>query len=980
MPNSKLRSYAVAGRWAARFGSQPLVPVALLVAALVSAGCGDSSGSRGSAVPTPTHSPIATATVPPSVTPTATSAPADTATVPVVHTATPTATLAPSETATFTRPPDPSATPTPTSVPSETPTQSPSHTATPTDTVPPTSTPTPTQTPTQTNTATPTATCPPEGCPLLTGTPVAGMAEGFVDFPVGAPLGGYTARCRCFGDSGRYDARRNPYITRFNPSIGVQTQPKVVALWLDNGWQDLVLLKTDAIYVFEGMVTAIERRLSEATGRNLAGRVTLAANHTHAAPANWDQGLTWYLGGDRFNREVFERAVSSMTEIALDAWNTRQPAALGVGQVTDWDPFDRIYSDRRGENNQTQFFDDIPAGSYKDPYLTVLRVDTAAGDPIGMFFAFGMHGTIASDSNQLWSVEASGHIESAVEERFSEPVFVGYLQHGGGDASPRGVDREFARMESIGELAADIIYDLWSETETSAEPIRLETVTRSLDTRRDVIKVEREYDVLTYAPYDPDPGFSPDDVIYDEEGRILTPIDEFNTEAGGAFCGSDNPLLPAANIGSSVYPYNSCVEVSLIANLIGAFFSIPNVELPLPESLRAKISATRLGPIPILTHTGEIVHDDVLLAFFPGEATAVYTEQFRRRAAEQLGMHYTIPIAYSQDHQGYLLTPEDWLLGGYEPNINLWGPLHGEHIMEGLLTAAAEVLTTNRLEAHDPTGEFADPVYPEVPLPEFAPDLTPDAGTALAALPSYFLIPIEGLAAEVAPPAAVRRAQDIVQFMWEGGDPGVDLPVVVLERLDADTEAWEEFRTAAGRPLISPRHDMILATTPEPLAPFTAPQKHYWWVAWQAVGHVHDRLGLPVGTYRLRVDGQTYLGGVQTWPWPAAGYSLVSPSFEVVPAEISLTRSGTTLTGWVQAHARGFRLVDVAGNSRGPNPIRNATIRVHYEDGSEAEVTPVLETIATQRTQWSLDATDLDGATAIAVVDAYGNAGTLAID
>src|SRR5262245_28792219 len=78
---------------------------------------------------------------------------------------------------------------------------------------------------------------------------LAGMAEGYADFPIGTPLGGFTARCRCFGNAGRYDARRTAYNDSFNPSVGEQTQPKVVALWIDNGEQNLVLVKNDAIYV-----------------------------------------------------------------------------------------------------------------------------------------------------------------------------------------------------------------------------------------------------------------------------------------------------------------------------------------------------------------------------------------------------------------------------------------------------------------------------------------------------------------------------------------------------------------------------------------------------------------------------------------------------------------------------------------------------------------------------------------------------------
>jgi neutral ceramidase len=409
------------------------------------------------------------------------------------------------------------------------------------------------------------------------------------------------------------------------------------------------------------------------------------------------------------------------------------------------------------------------------------------------------------------------------------------------------------------------------------------------------------------------------------------------------------------------------------------FFGIADAELPLPESLRAKVTASRLGPLPIRTASGEVVTDDVLFAFFPGEPTATYTEQFRRRALAELGTPYTIPIGYSQDHQGYLLIPEDWLLGGYEPNINIWGPLQGEHIMEGLLTAASEFLLTDELEPPDPPGLYPDPVYRDSPLPQIAPDVTPGAGTALTELPSYFLMPIRNLAAAVAPPERARRAQDIVQFMWEGGDPGVDLPRVELEKQNG-AGAWERVVTAAGRPVSSPMHDMILSTTPNPLAPVAAAQRHYWWVGWQAVSHVVDRTALPLGNYSFHVYGKSYAGGAQTWPWPTTSYELTSPSFEVVPAEINLQLNGVTLTGSIEAPATGFRLVDLQGSSRGANPVHEATLTVADADDRREQLTPVAVTISGGRTMWTLDESALAkirDALVLEVVDADGNSGFL---
>ena len=80
---------------------------------------------------------------------------------------------------------------------------------------------------------------------LKAGAPMAGVAELPVDFPVGAPMGGYSSRCGYLGGSGRVDQRQSAYTVAFTPSSGVQTPAMAKALWLENGDQHLVLIKLD---------------------------------------------------------------------------------------------------------------------------------------------------------------------------------------------------------------------------------------------------------------------------------------------------------------------------------------------------------------------------------------------------------------------------------------------------------------------------------------------------------------------------------------------------------------------------------------------------------------------------------------------------------------------------------------------------------------------------------------------------------------
>lgn len=807
---------------------------------------------------------------------------------------------------------------------------------------------------------------------ITPGAPIAGMAEAYLDYPVGAPLGGYTGRCNCFGNAGEVDKRQSAYIENFNPSAGVHMQPKAVALWLENGQQDLVMIRFDAIYSFDKLTRDLGDRLSEESGHDLRGKVTLSANHSHNAPANYNDGVTWYLGGDRFNEEVYERLLESLVDVSMEAFDSRVPAAIGIGQAKDWDPENKVYHDRRDQNDNLGFFSDIPPGPYKDPYLTILRVDTAAGAPIGFFFAFGMHGTVLGGDNEMWSSDASGGVEAAVEEQFDQPIIAGYLQHGGGDASPSGTDEGFANIESLGEYAAPTIVDLWSRTPTSSAPIRLDTVTHGIDTSRDNIAVTRGGTLdLRYAPYVE--GQLPDDVIYGASGEILSPIDEFNTSTGGAFCGEDFPLIPGVSIGSDVQPYSSCIEVGVIANVIRAFFDLEEDEMivPLPESLRATVSASRIGPLPILQDDGTEVTDDVLLAFFPGEVTALYTEQFRRRAKAELGIDHAIPFGYSQDHEGYLLIPEDWLLGGYESSINIWGPLQAEHIMEGVLELTEKWLMNDVIEPEDPWGDYPSTAYAERALPTDAPDATPLAGTLVEATPEYLYQPLPGLTVELQPAAVLPRVQGIAQLVWEGGDPGVDLPDVRVERLEGD--AWVELTTAAGRELNTASADILVAHTPDPLYPWDDPQSHAWWAAWQVVDHVRDRAGLPTGTYRLHVYGKSYAGGSTTWPWATTDYELTSEPFEVVPATLTLTWDGVSLGASLPGPSAGYRLIDKDGASKGNNPVHEATITWTLDDGTTESAAP--EATVSGGVSWFTPTVPQGVVVSIDVVDQYGNAG-----
>lgn len=827
---------------------------------------------------------------------------------------------------------------------------------------------------------------PPEASPrepltVGAGSPIAGVAEGVLDLPVGAPLGGYSSRCNYLGGDSKVDQRKTPYTVGFVPSVGVHTPAMAQVLWLEAGDGALVLARFDAIYSSDAIVDELELRLSAATGWDLRGRVVVATSHTHHGVANFTPQEAFFLGGDRHDQEIFERLVGDLERLALTAWEQRVPAAVGLSLAKDWDPSDLVYRDRRNENNELAFFEDIPAGSYKDPNLWLLRVDSAEGEPLGLFYTFGMHGTLLDGDNPLISTDSSGGVQRGVEEMFDRPVVVGHLQGGGGDASPAGTDEGMARTETLGEYAAASIYELWEATPTSTQPIRVDSISRGISMDHASIGVDRPYGRLVYSPLEEIEGYTPDDVVYDDQGRIISPIDEFNAPYGGVFCGYDDPLLSSGTIGSQVFPYDGCMDIGLISGLIFGLFGldVETIELPLAHMLRAQVTGTIFDGIAMRTADGQEITDRALVGFLPGETTSMYAEQFRRRALDELGIEHALPVGYAQDHEGYLLIPEDWLLGGYEPNITFWGPLGAEHIMEGLLTLVDEQLQDELHEPVDPLGMFPTTTYGEWALGTVPPDLTPEAGTWASQLPEGLYTPLRdrGLEPTLEQPSQVRRVQDAVQLVWNGGDPMVDSPSIQLQR--DERGSWVDVLTRSGRPVGSDRTDVLLAWHPDPLYPVDAEQTHTWWASWQAVDWGGDRAALPAGTYRLRIQGERYVGGSTTWPWASEAYELSTEPFEVLPAELSLSMEGDLLRASLPAPAWGWRLVDLQGSSRGDNPLVGASLWWELDDGS------LVDSGLSATVEAGASVFDLSGvaphedAVGIVVMDAAENRGAMAL-
>ncbi len=833
----------------------------------------------------------------------------------------------------------------------------------------------------------------------------AGAADGFLELPVGLPLSAYTGRSHLFGGGGG-DGRDSAYVVDFAPSTGVQSAVPLHVVWLESGGQHALLVKIDIAYAFDGLVNELEAAIGEATGVDVVDRIFLMTGHSHSAYGDFSQAHFLFLGHDRFNREIFERIGEQVAALAAAAHDALEPAAMGVGLDPEFDPDDEIFRLRRGEHmGLVDGFGVEVVEGYKDPNLYLLRIDASQGtpdagddEPLAILFGFGIHGTIMGEDNSMVSAESSGAIEYKLAQRFDRPVSVMHFQTNGGDMSPAGGQDDFARMELIGERATPRILALWEETETSTEPVKLEALVRTVPMGRDM-RVTRNGTVdLYYPPYEE--GYIPDGVIYEADGVTpANPFDEFIAQYGAGLCGDDSIEIPFVGMGVDVYPYNSCALIELVAALFPfAFYTdlYYEMEFPLWETRSTMLGALGIEPLPV-TVAGEVAIDDgVVLGFLPGEPCTLLGRAFQKRIADEQGIQTAIPVGFSMDHEGYLMTVEDWMRGGYESQINIWGPLEGEYLLERLLDLTALLETP---EAEDPAyPDFADQEYPPWPLETVAPDLAPGCGSVPDGLPEYLWSRDGWRPSQPQPEPSVPRVSGLNHWVFLGGDPVIDLPLITLQREQTpDGGDFEDVLRTNGEPLTDRGFDMMLGYTPDPIVEIyeEVDREHYWLVEWQAMwdqpglGHA---AALPEGRYRFVARGQCTDPADDAYPYDGLPYELASEPFEVTGADalaVSVAAQDgaqLTLSAGFHGAARGFRLLHPDSDYRTPTPLMggdddpSVTVDLLAADGQGDPLFTLADLPAPAAGDSSSVVADLSGAGAgsflLRVTGPFGNSGT----
>jgi len=752
---------------------------------------------------------------------------------------------------------------------------------------------------------------------MVTAGPITvGTAERPLGLPVGSALGGNTSRANVelLGAQGLVDEREVPLPGSFTPSVGIETIPMVKAIAITAGDETVIILRTDTIFGDDSITAEVTERL----GPEYAGKVLWTSSHTHTGPAQYTGDLKLQVGGGPTSATLRGLLIEAMVTTAEAAIAAREPARIGIATDENFDLEDRVSYDRRPEN------DDLFGGEErKDQRLLVIRIDRMDGSPMAILPLFGVHSAILDDDVSVFSTDASGAFERQIEEMFDETVMVVHLQGAGGDvlgASDTHVELpegspiwDFARNEECARWATPQIMAAWERAgEAMRDSLEMEMVTRVVPLGPDWETFTVRDGALAYSPWDG--RRMPDRMVFGAGGTVLSPIDEFNAPAGAALCGgTDPPIIPRSDLPGTagLTGYGSCARLELATNLLGPLLDFEFGDHPLCPATRTTVGAWRLG--------------DYLFGLVPGEPVVLFRDTLAARSPYPT--ERTFVIGYALGHEGYLMTAEDWLRGGFEPSINTWGPLEGDYVLERIDELFDLATSAEREDASEGGVGHAIPYLPYDRAE--APDPAPMAGTVPAELPSevYFRNRVRPAGSQ--PDATIPRVTGVARFAWIGEDPMAGSPRVTLER-EVDG-IFEPVRRRSGRPVVD--LDMILLWTPLPLIDRGPPRTHYWTVEWQAVAPIgapglpelEDRVGLPLGRYRFHVEG--------------AGYTVDSDPFEVVagPIELVATRSGADISLRARYQPReGWRLLAMEGLSNRDVAVVAGPLSVEVEYASGA--------------------------------------------
>jgi hypothetical protein len=695
------------------------------------------------------------------------------------------------------------------------------------------------------------------------------------------------------------------YAKTWPPSQGTFGRLQANAYVLDDGkGQRVAIVQADLGGIPGEVHTYVANHLA-AVGIN-RDHLLISATHTHGSVgAMWQNGGYAALGGDEYDPRVFYAVANGLVDAISTAVARLTPAKIGIGVGEIRNANHSRRSGAWGKNPEAT------RGDTPNAYRFVaMRVDTAAGVPLGLITNFSNHGIITETFNYYLNgdqaSEATRSVSAAIRaaaeaDGVTFPAgwqVVNALTNGAqGDISPDGDNGgwpngtydaygydgsldagppfgQFAKMENGGDRQTPEALRLWRELGSKL------TTDVTLDARMDFIcfcgqGVEND----PYDPYD-DPKHDPTVSCQLQTSNTTADDPSYRSTSREAILGTgDGNCFP-----STVFPAHHR-EVPLV---VGTAPISPHV---------ARVQIIRIN--------------DVGLASMPGEPTIQMGRRIERSVKAASGGVFSnvFTVGLANDYVSYMATTQEYEAYAYEGSFSLFGQQTGNLLKNRLVHLAQLLLADAPVEPCTIERNCIEPP----PTTELAIAPTATSPDVLAGTPE-------------SQPTDVQRFMGTT-FSWIGGGPSAEWKqndaMVDLQRQVGT--GWESVVTDLDSTL--PVHYDKCAA------------ENHW------TAYTDPTVDATPGRYRFHVSGHRAVA-----PGVVAPYSLDSAPFVVSPyTYLTVVKDGAGV----------YRV----GNPT-PNPLANYRYRPRYNPTATIAGVGATFTLAPGQTR-----TIAPGE----ITDAYGN-------
>ena len=364
--------------------------------------------------------------------------------------------------------------------------------------------------------------------------------------------------------------------------------------------------------------------------------------------------------------------------------------------------------------------------------------------------------------------------------------------------------------------------------------------------------------------------------------------DEFPYEWGAAQCNAD---LGVPIVGpSSDEKIPVCLPAPLPDPMDLADNGVAENGAFVPQDTR--VTAFSIGDALFLAQPGEPLVEQGLRLLEAAESEGFQTES-------------TFIWGYSQDHVGYILPDlkADWDLGGTEGTTTFWGWKLGGR----LLDTQRELMRALRDGSAAPIDEFTvnydlySGYYNSVPQP--------------IAIPGSGINPLAQLQ-----PQDIKRF-DTAYFSWEGNDPIVELPTVVLQRQTASGE-WLDVQRDNGE---------VLSTLYEIHLDYRLSLGAHLWTA-----TLEANKDWPLGNYRFNVAGHQIDTAAIEYEISSASFAISASDSLVISDAVAIANDFYEVSLAYTPRPNNYRLIDAQVDAKNSAPVRAGSVA--FNNGEETVI------------------------------------------